>query len=329
MANYLKFHNSQINEQAIVDACNASNPKPLKVKVPDIISHRFSRREFYEIKPRSVSGLQSGAEKIAWFSALCNPLPFPNPPLLPYLAGTQYTPDFTHILASGGALGAPFRIGIHIFRPPVVPGLILYELCPTTTRPTQDRCATALIRGAGVMTVLRLRHDTIAAETVVASLVRLAQSPLQAAVGRPNSAGAAPNIREDVEYLQVLLNDWRDRRGLSLIAEDGLWQFTGETDTAIIDVQQEIFAGSDGRIDPNGVTVGALEEGHMRGVFAAAEAAIAETPLPEVDGSIIFHDPDEDQDDDGDVGISPEVLILSLETEMRDYLGILYPPRRS
>lgn len=324
MASYLKFHNSTINEQAIVTACQASHPKPLLVKVPDIISHRFSRTEFYEIKPNSGSGILSGTEKVAWFNVLCRPPALPQ--LLPYTAGTQYTPNFTHLLANGSSFGLAFRVGIHIFRPPTVPALILYELCPTTNGPRQEKCAAALTRAAGVMAALRVRHDSVSAEAVITSLVRLPVSPLQAAVGRPSGAGAAPNKASDVEYVQALLNDWRGRRGQPLIAEDGIWVFNGETDGAIIAAQQEIFGGTfDGRVDVNGTTIGQLEEGQMRGIFAATEAAIAETPLPPASGSVIFHDPGEEGDDDRDEGISEAVLIEGLQEEMHNYLMLLYP----
>ena len=319
MANYLKFHNSAINEQAIVTACQASHPKPLLVKVPDIISHRFARTEFYEVKPNSASGILSGTEKIAWFNVLCRP-PAPLPQLLPYTAGTQYTPDFTHMLADGSAFGLTFRVGIHIFRPAAVPALILYELCPTTSGPRQEKCA------AGVMAVLRLRHDPASAEAVIAALVRLPNSPLHGAVGRSSAAGPAPNLASDVEYVQALLNDWRGRRVQPLIDEDGIWVFNGETDEAIVAAQQEIFGGSfDGRIDVNGATIGQLEEGQMCGMFAATETAISEASLPPVEGAVIFHDPDEAGDDDRDEGINEAVLIEGLQEEMQDYLLLLYP----
>jgi hypothetical protein len=97
LASYLKFHNSHVNEQTIVDLCRATNPKPLSVKVPDIISHRFSGTEYYEIKPNSASGIQSATEKIAFFNTLCNPA-VAN---LPYKAGTQYRPNFTFTLSPG------------------------------------------------------------------------------------------------------------------------------------------------------------------------------------------------------------------------------------
>jgi hypothetical protein len=299
MANYLKFHNSAINEQAIVTACQASHPKPLLVKVPDIISHRFARTEFYEVKPNSASGILSGTEKIAWFNVHCRP-PALLPQLLPYTAGRQDTPDFTHILADGSAFGLTFRVGIHIFRPAAVPALILYELCPTTSGPRQEKCA--------------------------APLVRLPISPLQGAVGRPSAAGPAPNLASDVEYVQALLNDWRGRRGQPLIDEDGIWVFHGETDGAIVAAQQEVFGGSfDGRIDVNGATIGQLEEGQMRGMFAATERAISEASLPPVEGAVIFHDPDEERDDDRDEGINEAVLIEGLQEDMQDYLLLLYP----
>jgi hypothetical protein len=324
MASFLKFHNAHLDEQQIANACRATHPKPLLMKVPDIISHRFARHEFYEIKPNSRSGIRGGEEKIAWFSALCHASPPPAAPLLPYVEGTQYTPDFTHMLSVGAAFGAPFRIGIHIFRPPRVPALVLYELCPAPTRESQERCVTALMSAGAVMGVLRFRFDATTAQQALDAMVLAAESPLRQPVGRPGPAGASPNLPADVRYVQLLLNDWRGRQNQPLIAEDGVWQPGGETDSAIIAVQQETANESNGQVASGGFSIGVLETRHLHGLYEAADGALAESPLPRVQESTIYHDLDDEEDGDGVSGVTPAELVLALQEELRGYLRRLY-----
>jgi hypothetical protein len=317
LASYLKFHNGHVNEQTIVSQCQATNPKPLRVKVPDIISHRFARTEFYEIKPNSPSGIQGGAEKIAWFSTLCNPM-VAN---LPYTAGTQYKPNFTFVLSNGNALGGGFQVGVHVFW--ALPGLILYELCPVTSRPRQEEKCTALMRAAELAAIVRLRSDPFTASAALSGLVGLAESPLQGAVGRASGAGPAPNLAADVLYVQLLLNDWRARNGLSLIGEDGLWG--NQTDGAVIAFQQAVTGIADGRIDVGGPAIRALESGHLQAALDAALSALNAAELPAVEDPTIFHDTDADEDVAGaDDPITPADVLLALQEEMRGYLRMLY-----
>lgn len=314
MASYLKFHNSQVNEQAIVDLCKATSPKPLSVKVPDIISHRFSGTEYYEIKPNSGSGIRSATEKIAFFNTLCSPA-VAN---LPYKAGTQYRPNFTYELSMGSSLGAPFQIGVHVFW--AFAGLLLYEICPVTNRPRQDEKCVALMRGSGLAGIVRLRAAAETAAGTLDELARSAVSPLQAAVG----AAPAPNQLEDVRYVQLLLNDWRARNGFALIAEDGL--VGGETRGAIRVFQQQVTGVVDERVDVQGPAIGALERLHLQSVFDAFEAARSEAPLPFVDDPVIAHDTDEEVElsDDARDPIDPAGLLVALREEMGGYLGILH-----
>ncbi|MFZ4662213.1 MAG: peptidoglycan-binding domain-containing protein [Caldilineaceae bacterium] len=328
LASFLKFHNSHVNEQGLRDQCLASNPKPLRVKVPDIISHRPGRMEFYEIKPRSVSSIRSGEQKVGWFNVLCNPIAAN----LPYRPGTAYKPNETVTLRlPQSVLGAAFEIGIHFFW--ATDGLLLYEICPVVNRPRQGEKCGALLRGAFLATLLQWRSDSQSAVATLEALASLAQSPLQGAVGEANGAGvAAPNHVADVIYVQTLLNDWRGRAALPLIAEDGL--YGGETRGAIFAFQQAVTGLVDGRIDPGRQAITALESDHLRTLFTGALAAFDATAYPAADPWTIYHDPDEWWEDElvepalpatfGEP-IANDALWAAVETEVRDYFWLLYP----
>ncbi len=74
------------------------------------------------------------------------------------------------------------------------------------------------------------------------------------------------NVAGDVMYVQLLLNDARMRSGLPPIAIDGL---TGpETESAIRAFQALFTPSRDGRVDPNGPTISALEDAHLLGVLS-------------------------------------------------------------
>jgi hypothetical protein len=106
--------------------------------IPDIVVHRDNRREFYEIKPGSKSGIRAGVEKINKFVALCLQynLPRDRRTYLPYrgayLPGMKYKPQ-SQIRA--------FRTSTEIkkFHPKVSdvylrveyarPGLLIYKIC--------------------------------------------------------------------------------------------------------------------------------------------------------------------------------------------------------
>ncbi|MEU6622634.1 peptidoglycan-binding protein [Streptomyces litmocidini] len=320
MADYLKFHNSHVNRQAIVDQCLASSPKLMDVKVPDIISHRFSRSEFYEIKPDSASGRKKGKDKIGWFMLLCKP----DKANLPYKAGTSYKPNFVVDLPGGNALGGKYKIVVHIEWE--VDGLILYRLCLVSTRPRQDDGCTALLRAGALAAVVRIRLSEQDTQTVLDGLLAAAESPQQHAVGRASGAGAAPNLRDDVMYVQLLLNDWHGRQGTALIAEDGL--FGPQTDGAIISFQQSVTGIPDGRVDVGGPAITALERGHLRAAFAPGMLNPDQLPTLTLHGDTIYPDwTGEGNPDDLADEISWQMLLNAMEREVRGYFGLLYHPQ--
>lgn len=67
-------------------------------------------------------------------------------------------------------------------------------------------------------------------------------------------------------FVQILLNDWRVRNGLSLITVDGI--IGPETNGAIKLFQDRETSSKDDRVDPNGPTIQALEAAHLEGIFS-------------------------------------------------------------
>lgn len=310
LASYLKFHNPHVNEATIATTCKATHPKPLLVKVPDIISHRPGRMEFYEIKPNSPSGQLSGAEKVAFFNVLCSP----TVANLPYKPGTAYRPNFNFPLGRATALGASWELDIHVFW--ATAGLILYELCPKPAPDQPGGKCTALMRATSVAAIMRLRADEEFVRTAYTGMAAEAASPLRKPVGRV-TVGPTPNDPDDVGYVQRMLNDWRGRAGLPLIAEDS--DFGGETDGAIIRFQQDVTGIVDGKINVGGPAMTALEEGFFTAVLDGFTAGVG--TLPAADDPMIAHDVDDESDAEvADEPIGPAEVETALRGEMRDCL---------
>jgi len=92
-----------------------------------------------------------------------------------------------------------------------------------------------------------------------------------------NSVGqGGVNVKKDVRYVQVLLNYWRQDNGRPEIATDGL---VGPiTIAAIVDFQQTVTGIVDGRVDPQGPSLKALEaafESYLRMVEALSVLSLA------------------------------------------------------
>lgn len=77
--------------------------------------------------------------------------------------------------------------------------------------------------------------------------------PISKSVGRGGF-----NVKKDVRHVQSLLNFSREQKGLSPIAADGL--VGPETITAIEDFQKSRNGLADGRVDPHGPTMKALDD---------------------------------------------------------------------
>jgi hypothetical protein len=92
---------------------------------PDVLLHDWRRRrEFEEVKPRSIAGVFAGVQKIGMISAYMGLLG------LPYRRGTTYTPTFSIPILSTSVGGVPVELWLKVER--LAPGLIVYEYCIRT-----------------------------------------------------------------------------------------------------------------------------------------------------------------------------------------------------
>jgi peptidoglycan hydrolase-like protein with peptidoglycan-binding domain len=90
---------------------------------------------------------------------------------------------------------------------------------------------------------------------------------LRASVGE----GGA-NLRGDAKYVQFLLCDWRLCNGGSALAVDGI---VGPlTKAAILEFQNQQTGLVDGRVDPHGPAIRALESIHLDNIVANISASL-------------------------------------------------------
>ena len=115
--NFIEQHNPRLTTGQKVAMRGLSK----NLRRPDILSHKRSRREFYEVKPNTVTGRSAGREKIGDLVSFYNAFS------LPYIAGTAYKPRSEIILAEV-FIG---RVKVEIFLRLDMPtsGLIVYDLC--------------------------------------------------------------------------------------------------------------------------------------------------------------------------------------------------------
>ena len=91
------------------------------LKIPDLATHDGSVKEFYEIKPNSMSGRIDGRAKVIAIEAANHMVG------IPYVSGTRWSPNAKFIVFSGPVFGAHIEVTFHFFRNQR--GLIVYELC--------------------------------------------------------------------------------------------------------------------------------------------------------------------------------------------------------
>jgi hypothetical protein len=91
---------------------------------PDILSHKRSRKEYYEIKPDSRDGRRAGRAKLAEIAD------FMAAKRLPYVAGTEYEPAMIRIprVTAGPVIGRPSGYDYLSVRL-AEPGLVVYRVC--------------------------------------------------------------------------------------------------------------------------------------------------------------------------------------------------------
>jgi hypothetical protein len=121
-------------------------------------------------------------------------------------------------------------------------------------------------------------------------------------VGLGGSVGEeGVNTPTDVQAVQLMLTDWRVHNGRNEIGIDGL---VGPiTNGAIRDFQQSVLGFNDGRVDPGGQTITALEQAHLQSMVSSDpdlilepdfQAALSRVSLESIDSIDDFdaEDPD-------------------------------------
>lgn len=263
MVAYLGLHNPGIDTTLIATQCEQKKDSGKAYPVPDIITHEPPERtEFYEIKPNSDDGKAAGRDKIAWFTIICDQ------ELMPYTAGTQYAPDKKITLYGGRYVGNPVRISLHFTLQQ--PGLLVYDFCVDVSRESITEAFAMALIVALIAILIALSEGAILIPAFAQAI-----SPMRGTVG----AGGA-NDGNDVAYVQTLLNDWRDRSGLALLAVDG--RSGPQTIAAIRDFQTVSTGQVDGRLDRAGPAITALEQDHL--TAAATNAAPAVEALADAGG---------------------------------------------
>jgi hypothetical protein len=91
------------------------------VKRPDIMSDDGTRKDYYEIKPLSISGAAAGTLKLTQIILFMNDMS------LPYVPGTAYTPSKEIPILTGTMLGCKIGVSLSVER--LVPGIITYNIC--------------------------------------------------------------------------------------------------------------------------------------------------------------------------------------------------------
>lgn len=104
------------------------------MKIPDIIVHKPTEKAFYEIKPKSASGMIAGQQKVGILNATYR---FYH---LPYIGGHMYQPR-NHRLAF---MGRTVLVTLKVER--AAPGLIVYSICLEANDVLEVATIAALLR---------------------------------------------------------------------------------------------------------------------------------------------------------------------------------------
>jgi hypothetical protein len=263
---FLKLHNPGLDEIRLVTQCEMKKDSSKSFPVADIITHEPpDRTEFYEVKPNSSSGKAAGRDKIAWFEIICTDEG------LPYLAGTLYDPDRKVLVWDGTWFGHPVKVRLHWFREQ--DGLLVYELCFEVSVENFAEALIKLLLRVVVAALISLLLPVVAGGAVLAQAEFLT-SPMSDPVG-PDDA----NTPGDVAYAQLLLNDWRGRNGFELIGVDGQFDSVG---SAITDFQEAVGFEADGRLEPGGGVIRALETDHFAGASQGTDNSEALAEVGEI-----------------------------------------------
>ncbi|TDC19319.1 peptidoglycan-binding protein [Streptomyces sp. 8K308] len=294
LGEFLKAHHPGLDVDFVVQACEArkkavdpddEDDEPFPV--PDIITHRPTRKEVYEIKPRNAAGRKDAKDKLDRFLGMTDFLSA-TVPTTRYQRGTLYRPDESFVLYDAPiTVFGQVKVVLHVVGEGQ--GVILHEICVESLLTSPEaKLAIKIVLGILFLVLLRrgLRGAPVGAPTPALAW----SSPLEQGVGRNR-----PNAPRDVRYVQVMLNESRRLDGVAAIGVDGL--VGPETIGAVEDFQTAVTGIVDGAVDVGGPAINALERSH-------ADALVAAMTLSDVDGfdlSALTGYPPVDEELPGDV----------------------------
>lgn len=131
---FLARHNPHFNKRKQIEFYTRLAETKLGVKIPDILIHTFTRKEFYEIKPDSASGIEKGVRKVGILSATYKAY------ALPYSPGCNYSPNNIVVASVPGQLKVTLKVWMK------GPGLIAYKLCLDSSQLLDLVTLSALLR---------------------------------------------------------------------------------------------------------------------------------------------------------------------------------------
>ncbi|GGX36532.1 peptidoglycan-binding domain-containing protein [Streptomyces lomondensis] len=255
---YLHMHNPFLTSDVRAQCLARKEPGDPHFPVPDVITTEPGRREFYEIKPDSTDGLTKAVKKAQWFE---DDVCVPNG--LVYSRGTVFSGAVDVVVWNGTWFGVPVKVRFATDMPRN--GIVVYKLC--LDRALGELLEKLLIKAVvAALIYILLAVAPVAIPAFAAVLASTAEPPLRRSVG---SGGT--NSKPDVAYVQLILNDWRGQNDVSpLLDVDGL--VGPKTIGAITLFQQRVTRIVDGRFDPRGPGISALESFHFESLTSRAIA---------------------------------------------------------
>ncbi|MFE3037033.1 peptidoglycan-binding protein, partial [Streptomyces canus] len=255
---YLQLHNPFLTKDVRTKCLAKKQPGDPHFPVPDIITTEPGRREFYEIKPDTIDGLKKAIKKVQWFEdEVCAPNG------LVYSRGTRFSGAVDVPVWNGTWFGVPVKVRFVTDMPRN--GVVVYKIC--LDRALGELLEKLLIKAVVAAWVyLILTTGPVLVPAFASLFASMAESPLQQSVGSGGS-----NSNSHVAYVQLMLNDWRGQNEISpLLKVDGL--VGSKTTGAITLFQQNVTGIVDGRFDPHGPGVIALESFHFKSLAPRATA---------------------------------------------------------
>lgn len=315
LSGYLVAHHPTLDENFISNSYEVQK-KPVdpgddeneRFAIPDIITDAPGvRTEFYEVKPNSDTGKESGKKKIETFLSLVDFLKLTDPAVGNLAKGTAFSPDRSITIYSRLYLGIiPVEVQIHYFR--LDNALIVYDICVTA----QTELLETLVKAIIISALIAAAYFIFKGLPEIPGELPGGSAPVLADSVGPEGA----NNTQDVRYIYALLNDWLDRTGEAVL--DMSDTITDEMSGALSSFQSNMgLADTGGGISPGDETINALQQAHLDNLIATVD--LSEMQLDD-SGSFIAQETDELVDSEG--GDEP-VSASAFEVAVGEYRAMI------